>query len=515
VLLSVTVQGREPLEYQWYHEGTAIPGATNRELRLPHLLPADEGEYRVEVANALQRVLSPPARLTVRWERAFRLVSPTAVREGAELAVDLEMIAPEAVTGREVRLLFDREALGVPAVEWGPGVDASHSSSWIEPSGEVLDLTFRSLDAGIPPGTNRVATLRFQVAAVATNQAARLGFLPVNAAEPWWPAGTGWVTLVARTEIRRRHWVGDNNGNDRLDVGDVRAILDLARGPRPLSPWMVVGNDLDASGAVDAADAVKAVQLVAGLGLPSVLEPGAIEVDPRAEATLSTSPLRLELAVIPGVPRVLRADVLTQTPHPTLGGLSFVLRYPLEALAPPGPTQVSLGVAVPENAVTAWTAEPARQAGAQDAVVRWAAGAADEWQILGSAGTSPRPLVASFQFALLDGALDRASWSLSLEKVEIAQDRVHLITGPAVEATFETRAPREPRFAQVLRESGGGWSTVLVGEPDGRYRIEATTDWVTWAAEAELTLGADGTGRLVRDVDPALPARFVRAVQIR
>jgi hypothetical protein len=45
------VQGTEPLSYQWFKDGTAIPSATNAALTLPMVLLSDRGGYYVEISN--------------------------------------------------------------------------------------------------------------------------------------------------------------------------------------------------------------------------------------------------------------------------------------------------------------------------------------------------------------------------------------------------------------------------------------------------------------------------------
>ena len=62
---TVIALGTEPLSYQWQHEGTDLPGATNATLLVTNCQPARAGLYRVLVANMVRAVLSDAARLTV------------------------------------------------------------------------------------------------------------------------------------------------------------------------------------------------------------------------------------------------------------------------------------------------------------------------------------------------------------------------------------------------------------------------------------------------------------------
>ncbi|MCZ7639189.1 MAG: PQQ-binding-like beta-propeller repeat protein [Verrucomicrobia bacterium] len=65
VTLRVRAHGVPPLEYQWFRDGAALPGATRSELTLTNSTPADSARYRVEVRNLRGTAASPPALVTV------------------------------------------------------------------------------------------------------------------------------------------------------------------------------------------------------------------------------------------------------------------------------------------------------------------------------------------------------------------------------------------------------------------------------------------------------------------
>ena len=62
---SVAATGIEPLEYQWQHDGTNLPGATEATLTLMDVQLADAGEYMVVVSDADGSTESETALLTV------------------------------------------------------------------------------------------------------------------------------------------------------------------------------------------------------------------------------------------------------------------------------------------------------------------------------------------------------------------------------------------------------------------------------------------------------------------
>jgi hypothetical protein len=70
------------LQYQWRHEGTNLPGATNATLALASVVQTDAGVYSVEIKNAGGTVLSSDALLTVNPMLPPRLTGQWDFRNG-------------------------------------------------------------------------------------------------------------------------------------------------------------------------------------------------------------------------------------------------------------------------------------------------------------------------------------------------------------------------------------------------------------------------------------------------
>ncbi|MCC7373319.1 MAG: immunoglobulin domain-containing protein [Verrucomicrobiales bacterium] len=69
--LSIETTGTEPVTFEWRKDGTVVPAANSRTLRLPAVTSADTGIYTVQARNASGSVVSQPA--LVRIQRPFHL----------------------------------------------------------------------------------------------------------------------------------------------------------------------------------------------------------------------------------------------------------------------------------------------------------------------------------------------------------------------------------------------------------------------------------------------------------
>jgi hypothetical protein len=73
----VAAQGTPPFSYQWlFDDNVFLPGATNAQLTLTNLTPAQSGRYSVAITNAAGFVVSGPATLTVRETLATGVLKP-------------------------------------------------------------------------------------------------------------------------------------------------------------------------------------------------------------------------------------------------------------------------------------------------------------------------------------------------------------------------------------------------------------------------------------------------------
>ena len=67
VTFSVTASGTTPLSYQWYHDNSAVAGATAASYTISGVQPTDAGDYKATVSNVAGELDSASATLTVQY----------------------------------------------------------------------------------------------------------------------------------------------------------------------------------------------------------------------------------------------------------------------------------------------------------------------------------------------------------------------------------------------------------------------------------------------------------------
>lgn len=94
-VFEVTASGEPPLSFQWYHDGTAIPGETTATLTIHDVQPAQWGEYRVEVSNRVATVLSSIAVLGAPRPPVMDAIADQLGEEDTLLVVPLTVSDPD------------------------------------------------------------------------------------------------------------------------------------------------------------------------------------------------------------------------------------------------------------------------------------------------------------------------------------------------------------------------------------------------------------------------------------
>jgi hypothetical protein len=92
-LFSVTVIGSAPLSFQWYKDGTLLPGANLAQLVIANAQARDMGIYQLVVSNSLGTIVSTGATLTVLPAKPAFILQPTSTVAVAGASASFESLA--------------------------------------------------------------------------------------------------------------------------------------------------------------------------------------------------------------------------------------------------------------------------------------------------------------------------------------------------------------------------------------------------------------------------------------
>jgi len=165
---------------------------------------------------------------------------------------------------------------------------------------------------------------------------------------------TGNAVVSGEGRILPRRIRGDNNANQRIDVGDAVLISRLQVGLEPVRAWDVALNDLNDTKTIGSGDVVKALRFVVGLDpQPKAAPRGGEGSELSVESGVWTGEgaviAEVQQGVGPGVEWALSRPVLQGTAAPT--GLR-PLTSARDGLRPVGGSDVPEGVEETEGAVS-------------------------------------------------------------------------------------------------------------------------------------------------------------------
>lgn len=112
VILHVSCSGSEPFRYQWYKDGSPLPGEEGVTLNLAPVTVADSGSYRVTVSNAAGSADSDPVQIEVSDP-----VSAPDIRKGPEavaLARGERATFGVRATGTDPRYQWYKDGIAIP-----------------------------------------------------------------------------------------------------------------------------------------------------------------------------------------------------------------------------------------------------------------------------------------------------------------------------------------------------------------------------------------------------------------
>lgn len=451
------------------------------------------------------------AAVTVVWTPTREVaLGSAATLENARVNLPLTVASLGEVGGMSFAVHYDPEQFRDVTFTWGIALAMGLREVNLETPGLVRG-TFSLGGSALPTGTVTLGELSLRTRSVPTNLTLAVDLeVPdiTDAAGNRLLAGT--AVTDAQVVVLRRHWLGDNNGNDRLDVGDATIIQRFLAGLDPLRDGDVLGNDLNTSGDLDSGDVTKVLRVVVGLDEPTATPITAggvvnqmqgppdmvvVPVPLIAEAAaIVADPVSLSMGSIPpqAAPggRVKVQLTLNQlATAPAFTGLSFDLAYPaatlklVEAEVVPG--------LVPAGSVALWHDQGGRVKFAISSTAIWAT------------GNGP---VAEVTFEVLGLPAD-GNWRLEVSAMEIARAEGYELQTLSGTVWRLPPAPGSVWSAPVMTAKGLVFN--FASQAEQSYAVEVSEDLTHWTLLATVP-GTDGLTTFTDAEAGQLTMRFYR-----
>jgi hypothetical protein len=362
-------------------------------------------------------------------------------------------------------------------------------------AGEVTATLAVPAGTTLPGGLAQVAQVQFQTRSVPSDVQPVFGLQQVQMSD-----GNGQALVFGTDEvdgtgsILMRRFLGDINGNNRLDVGDAALMQQLLTGLEEKRPWDDADNDLNGSGALDPGDVVMVLSVVVGINPQPQSAEGASPGGRREQGpTGGLAPQAVLVAdrtvLNPGDAVTVRV-VLTNLPT-TILGASLVVDYPSDALQLTARTN---GALVPAGTLVAWNE---RQAGH----LPFAASSATAWP-------ATNGVLVQLTFTATTGIGTEANWPVTVRSVETSADGYDNLTLPT--ATLTVAPAVQLQITSFGKNQDGHWEFHFASSNIGSVLIESSYNLRDW--QPVVTLPAGTLSYTL--TDPGVPgqqARFFRA----
>lgn len=491
-------------------------------------LRLDQGINEFKIIAVDQAGLETVAVATVVWQPAQVLVvqSPPEQREGKRVDSPIFLKSDGEVGGMTFVLKYDPAYLADPQFTPASVIGSGFPTVNTDVTGEVR-VTFALPGSAIPAGSQQLGSASFRARSVPFDLPVSLELEIVNVADANGSALSGTFDVVGgEVRILKRTLVGDNNFNNKYDVGDATILQRYAAGLLERRSWDLTLNDINQNNQIDAGDAIIVLRTVVGLRPQPVLQlarnvrrpaiglfslskgvaPRAVGDEPPAEvAKLSL----LSSNARPG--EAVTVQVALQDIGTSVSGASFTLRYPVEALRLTSAGSYQKGPIVGADAAVVWNISPNQSdLATQDGTVSFAASSANAW-------ANHNGVLAEFTFEVQAAAAAQSSWNLDLVQVEVTSDGYDQRSLPDSSESLSTGAPVEvgpPQFvASGSRMTAAGFVLSMRGGKGGRFAIDASSNLTDWA-EIGQTDGSDAAIEVTDPMALGAQARFYRARQV-
>ena len=429
-------------------------------------------------------------------QRVLQISDAAEVQEGRRVSFPMTLSADaDNVAGMNFRVTYNPAFLTDPQVEWSDRVGQSVNIINTRTVGEV-NGSFALAGIGLPAGTNLIATLNFRARSVpnVTNVLVTPVIIGLGS-----PSGTllknGNATIAGQARIKPRRINGDNNANERLDIGDATIISRLQVGLEEVRPWDLPLNDLNGNGILDNGDIIKALRVVVGL-------------DPQTQPAqvvgrLMTPVIRSNTNDVVALELLDGPEVETGKPYrvavrlvrvkDTISGMKFQLNYPQ------GMTLIDkvAGAAVPNDALVAWNPESDK--------IQFAA-------IRSTAWPSTEGVVAEFTFEPTTAIQEAPLLFLSAMPVEVTGSGFDTRSLDPVTAMIHPRFVPELSPTVVVNplQNEGAVGLEITAPAGDEWILETTTDLNSWSESARVQGQGATPVQVNLTSDPKVEVRFWR-----
>ncbi|HEX7859480.1 MAG TPA: immunoglobulin domain-containing protein [Verrucomicrobiae bacterium] len=500
----VSAIGHGPLSYAWFHNGTQLAGESTNKLIISNVQQTNAGTYKVTVTSGASEASSSATLAILSVDRTIALGDTDPVQEGARVEFPVLVTSSGDIGALSFVINYDTNYLAEPELDWKNQQHGAFTQVNTDTAGSIhatYVLPGKTFRAG---EEEELATITFRTRSVPESLTTPVT-LVLNGvySDAGDPITSG--TAVESTEIRitRREYIGDNNANDRLDVGDATAIIRMLTALDPIRVWDVTGNDLNVNSSLDAGDIVRVLRAVVNRDPQPGENHGRLAALAVQSLTPGASLAADRTRLVAG--QQVRVQVNFALPGVSLSGASFRLDYPPSALRLESSSAHIAGPRVPQNAVAMWNLAPSQDYAAQNGTIHYGASTATAWAA--NSGS-----VAELTFTVLNGAATKYAWPIRLVSGE-AGSGIDVIPLAPAQLVLTGRDAQSAEFnTAALNVTSGAFELRLTGEPDVRYQIESSTNLVDWQ---NLGIFSNATGAiLVNDAVTAGGHKFYRAIQL-
>jgi hypothetical protein len=440
------------------------------------------------------------------WKPIRTLIAGSAVevQEGQRVTFPLSMVSTGDVGGLTFNLSYNPAFLTDPKVEWSAVVGQSVNTVNTSVAGEISG-SFSLPGTALASGTAVLGTVDFRARSVPAQTNAVLNPVIVSVANSSGTLlATGNGAIAGEGRIRPRKIKGDNNANQRIDIGDAVVISRLLVSLEETRSWDVGLNDLNGSLSLDNGDVIKALRTVVGLDpQPSPGSEGKrlARALALAKALVNTNDaMAIELLDGPKatVGQPYRVAVRLNRMKGNLSGLSFALKYPTSLTL----TDKQVGALVPGDALPFWN-ESAGQ-------VSLAAIRSTAW-----ASATGVAAVLTFVPSIMFSA--QAEWPLKVEQVEITGSGFDVRPVDPVAVTVQSGSGSVyfPQVSLQPPKADGTMTLEILATQGSTVAVETTGDLNTWVETQRVTGQGNITPvKVSLQVDPNVQAKFWR-VRVR